>query len=381
MITSNRPEPVYAPAAEDRGLGRKYGAALVLMACLITSISTAVMAQGAASKKRVVCWTEEDNRRACGDAVPPEYATSERKIIDQRGRVVKTIPGQMTPEEFAAHQDQLRQAEATKRNESQRAAYERALLQTYSRPEELAALRDDRLATIDSALLLTEAAAKRDQATLEQLRRRLPKPDSTRKAPAKVVKQIAEFEGVLKEHERNISDMRKQRKTLCATFDRDIRRFQELRSGTVSYESPCPETNSLAPQKTKLDLKSARAFFGRMVELERDHDPSRLDFYAPNALIYRKSAAAKGAPKQAEQTLKLDAYRKAVLKELPAAKSAAETITYDEVKVEDLSDGQARISGKRTSSRAPKDAHAFTLLIRPSGESWKIVEDRIAPSS
>ncbi|MGQ0697447.1 MAG: hypothetical protein ACT4PZ_04310 [Panacagrimonas sp.] len=192
----------------------------------------------APSKSKLVCWTDAAGRRACGDAVPAQYAGQEKRILDSAGRTVKVIPGALTPEQRAVKEEATRQAAVARREAEQQAAYDRALLATYSTPQELAALRDDRLASLDTSIYLSEAAAARDAATLEELRSRIPA--SGLKPAPRLLDNIAKFENSWTANTHAAIDLRRNRETVCANFARDIRRFQELKSGSAEFDSPCP---------------------------------------------------------------------------------------------------------------------------------------------
>ena len=204
------------------------------------SLMLAFASFSASSQSKLVCWTDNAGRRACGNTVPPEYASKERTILNKQGQVVRTVPGQASPEQIAAKEAALKQADENKRTDEKRAAYERGLMQSYSRPEDLAALRDERVAAIDTSIQLRQAAIQRDEESLTKLRKRLPGPDSKKKTPASLPKQIKEFESTVAEHQRSLADLRTRRDATCKTFDHDIRRFQELKSGTASFQSVCP---------------------------------------------------------------------------------------------------------------------------------------------
>lgn len=352
------------------------GCVIALVAAISCNGAFAAKRQSSqpAAKKRVVCWVEEDGRKSCGDAVPAKYSSRERTILDEKGRVVRVIPAALTAEQLAAKEAAAKEAEVAKAAAEKQDAYDRALTATYFRPQDLAALRDDRLATLDTSIEVTGEAVKRDEASLEGLRKRLPAPDSKDKAPSALLNKIANFETSLADNRRALTEMRQKRDALCTTFDRDIRRFQEMKGGVVSFHSPCPAPGTLKTAGgPKLDMDSARAFFARVVDMERDYDIALVELYTPKAVIRRLPAKA-GAK---EETRNLAQHRKILDKELPAAKLALEIQTYSKLKFEDLGDGHARISGTRTSSLKPDAPAAFSLLIRPADDSWKIVEDSL----
>lgn len=331
--------------------------------------------QGSAvSKKRLVCWTDEGGNRACGDSIPPQYADREKEILDGSGRTVKVIPGALTPEQRAAQAEQATRDAAAQREADQQAAYDRALLATYSRAEELADLRDDRLATLDTSIGLIESAVRRDTVSVAELRSRVPQgkqPEGGLKA------NLARFETSLAENQRAIADLRKNRDAVCTTFARDIRRFQELKSGTVSFESPCPAPGSIAPGKElAVDLAGARRFFDRFIDLERDYDPAMLELYADTAVIKTTRKGGDGQIKESQ--VKMADYRKQAEKALPAAKTSGESYAYADVKVEPVGPSRARISGTRTAERSGAST-PFYLVAREGSKGWRIVESGTGP--
>lgn len=215
--------------------------------------------------KRMVCWQDDAGRKACGDSVPAQYADRQRAVLDGSGRTIKVIPGAMTPEQRAEHEAQARELAALQQAEDQRAAYDRALLATYSKPQDLAELRDDRLESLDIRISLAEAGLKRDSVSLAELRSRLPAEGSAEKPTPRLLRQIKGFEESVSASQRALGEMRRDRESVCTNFARDIRRFQELKSGTVTYESPCPAPGSLN-EETAGDAKTASA--GETVKLQ-----------------------------------------------------------------------------------------------------------------
>lgn len=360
----------------DRKPGWQVAAGVLSLSVLFLMVALAAPLASAESKppgkKRLVCWTDDAGNRACGDAVPARYAGKQKQILDETGRTVKTIPGALTPAQRAAQELQLQQEAEAKRAAEQQAAYDRALTATYSTPQDLAALRDDRIATIDSTIDIREAAARRDSVTLAELRTRLPPADSKTKPPAGLLKNIGQYEESLAENQRVVADLLKSRENICSTFARDIHRFQELKSGTVDFDSACPPRGSFAKPEHKIDLAAARSFFDRWVEMERDHDPELLALYADEGVVKVRSIGADGKATDAEMTMA--EHRKALVKALPLAKERHESRVYSNLTVTDEGNGRAKISGTRTSTLTKIPA-SFYVVLKPSGQSWRIAEE------
>ncbi len=345
----------------------------LLLAAAVLFSSTAVAQTG---NKRLVCWTDDLGRKACGDSLPAQYANKQRTIIDSSGRTVKVIPAAIAPEQRAAAEAQARVDAIAKRAAEQQDAYDRALLATYSRPQELAELRNDRLASIDTTIELSESAARRNAVSVAELRARLPAADSKEKPHPALLKQIESFETALADSQRSLGDMRKARERLCSTFTRDILRFQELKSGGVTFNSPCPAVGSLSQGEAVTNIEGARRFFDRHADLENDFDPALLDNYSDDAVIKLARIGADGKPVIEER--KIADYRADQVKALPIAKQKLDTHSYSDIKVEPGTSGRATISGQRTSTLT-KASTPFYFVVKstgnkPSGPEWKIVE-------
>jgi hypothetical protein len=331
--------------------------------------STGAMAQ-AQAKKRLVCWKDAVGNRSCGDSVPPQFANKEKKILDGTGRTVKTLPAALTAEEWAALEAKAQQDAVAKREADRQAAYDRALLDTYLRPEELVALRNDRLATIDTSIELIESALRRDTVSVAELRSRVPQGKPPGKALAD---NIARFEVTLRDNQHAVSELRRNRETVCSTFTRDIARFQELKTGTITFESPCPAPGSLGSGKDEpVDLAAARRFFDHFTALERDFDPALLDLYADSAMVRTSRKYPDGQVKQLD--LSIGEYRAIAQKALPLAQQARDTNVYSNLKVEPEGNSRARISGTRTSERKQYSA-PFYMVVKGGPNGWRILEE------
>lgn len=352
------------------------GAALLWAA---VATSTAVLAQpspgvgdGTGNRRKLVCWTEYSGHRACGDAVPPRYADQEQRILDQSGRTLQVIPPALTSAQRAARDARAQLAATAKRAAETQAAYDRALLATYTSPQELAALRDDRLATLDTRIQLAEDAEARDE---EALRTDHLGTQRVGGEPAAGTTASRRLDASRSSTRRAINAMRRDRDAMCATFARDIGRFQDLKGGTAGerFESPCPPPGSRALHgQDDADLASAGAFFEHLIELERDFDLSRFAHYADTAVIRRAQVDPKGHVSWV--SVPADTQLAKSRNDLSAARSDVRTFHYSRIRLERELQGRVRISGVRAPGRGGK-ATPFELLLKPSGKSWLIVEE------
>jgi hypothetical protein len=199
----------------------------------------AVVAAGAPlHAAKIVCWTDEQGRRACGDRVPPQYARQERQVYDSSGRLIETRPRQKTFEEVEQEQRRAAELEARRKRAQEQAAYDSFLLTTFSSVVELETARDTRLATLDGRLRLAEASLQQNEKGIEQLRAQIAQAEAEGRAvPDRLTRQLREFEQNLESSRVAVLKLREERLAIRSKFDEDIERYRAL-TGTVEPVLP-----------------------------------------------------------------------------------------------------------------------------------------------
>lgn len=185
---------------------------------------------------RIVCWTDDQGRRACGDRVPPQYTKVERQFLDARGRVVETRPRELSAAEVAERERAEAARLAQERREREQAAYDRFLLQSYTQVDDLRRARDERMATVEGRLALTQRNAAVTQQAVDDLRRRSAQTPSE----SVLAQQLREQEQALDDQRKAIRTLHQERHSLCETWARDIRRFEQLKGLPASPPPACP---------------------------------------------------------------------------------------------------------------------------------------------
>lgn len=204
--------------------GRMALGAMLAMGC----VGTLSLAQAAS----IVCWDEPDGRRACGDRVPPEYAKQERQVYDSKGRVVRTLPKQKTPEQVAAEAKQAAELAERRKKLAKAADYDRSLLATYDSVKDLERTRAERLSTLDGRLALAEKSLVDNEKGIAQLEEQIADfkaKNPEKKPPVKLTRQLDEFKATLGNNTRAVEALREERKDIVEKFESDIRRYTELR--------------------------------------------------------------------------------------------------------------------------------------------------------
>jgi hypothetical protein len=218
----------------------------VVVAAVLAALAAApAMAEKKAGKK-IQCWTDKNGQRMCGDRIPPEYAGQKRDVMKD-GRVVDTIDASKTEDERKAEVARKKAEEEQKK----RAEQDRALLEMYRSQSDIVAMRNERLALIDSRTQAAEKNATDTDKALAGLRARAEAQQQKEgKVDDKLAKQIKSFEKSQEESRSALERYRKERETLLQKFDGDYMRYAELRGLPASTPPPPPvKAAEAAPAK------------------------------------------------------------------------------------------------------------------------------------
>jgi len=196
---------------------------------LATSLVLACTIASAASVKSggLYKWTDKDGVVHYGDTIPPEYAAQGYEQLTKQGVPRREVPRQPTKEEA----DAAARAAAEEKRRVDRDAF---LLHSYTRWEEIAQLRDERIALIESQMELarTSIAGTDQRLAAQQARLRNFRPYSSsanaQRVPdrlaAEVVRTMSERRSMETQLEKYEEDKARQE----ATFGADISRYKEL---------------------------------------------------------------------------------------------------------------------------------------------------------
>lgn len=194
-------------------------------------LSAAMLAASGPASAKIVCWTDDKGRRACGDKVPPQYAKKERKLYDSRGRVIDTQERQRTRDEVEAEQARLRAAKAEETQAAEQARYDRFLVQNYETVDDLIRARDDRLAMIDSRLSLAEKNKREFGAQMEKLQANArPLEQAGKPIPDKLARQLLKFSESHADAAESVRTLTDERKRVESDFNRDIARYRKVKA-------------------------------------------------------------------------------------------------------------------------------------------------------
>jgi len=185
----------------------------------------------AGEHEKVYKWTDEDGVPQFSDSVPPEYADSEKVILNEHGVAVDKLRGKKTEEEKA---EEARLAKIAREQELER-RQDAALLATYMSVEEIAMHRDRRIELFQAQTRVTELY-------LRNLNRRLAKlmteasgfqpysedPDAPM-IDRDLNQDIQSTRETIERHEGNLKRFDSDEQEIRRRFQNDMERFRRLK--------------------------------------------------------------------------------------------------------------------------------------------------------
>jgi len=212
---------------------------------MVAAVLAAVLAAPAMAQKsgtKIQCWTDKNGARMCGDRIPPEYAGEKRDVMKD-GRVIDTIDASKTEDERKA-EEARKKAEAERQKQAE---HDRTLLEMYRSQSDIVAMRDERLALIDSRTQAAEKNAADTDKALAGLRARAEALQKQNKpVDDKLARQIKQFEQSQAQSTQALERYRKERETLREKFDKDFVRYSELRGLPATTPPPPPRAAEAA---------------------------------------------------------------------------------------------------------------------------------------
>jgi hypothetical protein len=200
---------------------------VVVLSGLVLPAGLAANAGANAKPSRTYMWIDKNGERHYGDVIPPEYAQSQKSVLNAQGVELQRDDAPKTPEERV--EDNRRQQE-----KMQRQQHDRFLLTTYASTRDIERLRDERLAQIDAQIRATNGYIDTIETRLKSLSTRALefKPYSDRANARRMPDDLAEqlVMGTTEVRtQRNAIDKQKQDVlSVRAQFDADIARYREL---------------------------------------------------------------------------------------------------------------------------------------------------------
>lgn len=168
-------------------------------------------------------WVDEDGRVHYSDTIPADKGRLGYTVYDGEGRQISVVEPAKTAEERAAAQKQA--ARATEQDRK-----DRILLATFTREEDLNLVRDERLATLDSALTLQQeklADLRQQYADIEAqaaIHQAEQKP-----LPEDLASRLEDLRVRIRKFEADLTVKQEHKRATEETFAADLARYRELK--------------------------------------------------------------------------------------------------------------------------------------------------------
>ena len=204
----------------------------LLKTCLyLVFISLITVSAGVEARetKKLLCWTNSDGVKECGDKLPPEYAQEGHEVLNKSGRVVKETERVKTEEELAEAKKQAAIKAAAAKAAKEQAAKDKILLDTFSSVEDIELARDSKIATLQSSISIAE---KRDIKLQESLDSRVNQAAADEREgktpPPQLLKNIESLKRQIKDNNDFLANSRNEKEAVAAAYNNDIVRYKEL---------------------------------------------------------------------------------------------------------------------------------------------------------
>ena len=180
-------------------------------------------------------WVDEKGQVHYGDRVPAQYLSKDREVLSDQGVVIRKHSKLKTEAELS--DEQKRKAidlEKTKKEliiARKRALRDRVLTDTFTTERDILMARDRRIDAITSQISLTETIIKDDEKKLAAIKNRIKDIEkSGRDVPENTKKSLVVVSRQLETHYQFVESKNQEREGILANFDRDIKRFRELKA-------------------------------------------------------------------------------------------------------------------------------------------------------
>jgi hypothetical protein len=220
-------------AGDGPGNSRSGGAAAALLGAvmlLCCATGLAAVDPNAKGKGQNYSWVDKNGERHYGDAVPPEYAQAERRVLNSQGVELQHVGAELTPAQQAEAQKQQQAAQ-------QRAQHDNFLVSTYTSTKDIERLRDERDEQLSGQITAAVAYIDSLDTRLKALQQRAlmfkpysKSPDAQR-MPDDLAEQLVRTGNELRSQRRSLERRRQEQSSTRAQFDADIVRYRELTAG------------------------------------------------------------------------------------------------------------------------------------------------------
>ena len=222
---------------------------LLLLPALCLATSTSIAAE------HLYKWVDADGNVQYTSQLPPEASQTERKEINEQGRVLKVYSAPKSEEE-KVEAKRLAELEAKKQERARkRAIHDRSLLSTYSNKEDMLNAQQGKISMVESLLQLTQSRVKSMQDRLVVLTEEAASYErSGKELPAPLQQQIQNLRDQIAQNTQFAKDKEAEIAVIKQQFEEDIARYEELTTGQAGEKKPRKSAQEAALNNPALEL-------------------------------------------------------------------------------------------------------------------------------
>lgn len=189
------------------------------------------LASGPVAAGKLYKWVDENGKVHYGDKIPPKYARQEKHILNERGIEVDRIEAAKTPEQIEEERRLEEKRKEEERRRAEQAAHDRMLLATFTSEDDMIMTRNGKLAAIDASIRVTRDRITKLEQNLANLSREAANMERAGKpVPDKLQEDIVAARAQIQRYRDYIATKRREQQQIRDQFERDIKRFRELKS-------------------------------------------------------------------------------------------------------------------------------------------------------
>ncbi|SHE20839.1 DUF4124 domain-containing protein [methanotrophic endosymbiont of Bathymodiolus puteoserpentis (Logatchev)] len=178
-------------------------------------------------------WVDSNGNIYYSDKVPPQQSKLARKVLNQQGRVIKTIGAAKTDEQFALEKRLKLLRQEQEKIIAKQKSNDKVLLSTFRNIDDLRLTLKGKLSSVNAHKLMLEAALVSLNDTLSSARNRAAQAERKgQRVPVAILKLISDTEDEINSTYEQIAKVEKQYQEIQRKFDKDIERFIFLTQGS-----------------------------------------------------------------------------------------------------------------------------------------------------
>ena len=179
---------------------------------------------------RIICWTNNDGVRECGDTIPPEYSQKGREEISEGGMVIDERGRALTDEEIAEQKRKNAIEQERIRQEEEQARQDQILLYTYTNIEDIELTRDGKIHLLETSIGLANKRSEKIRSELDRREQQAATLERDGKEiPEHLVEDISSLRRQINENSEYIDNKKQEIEQVTLEYAESIERFKYLK--------------------------------------------------------------------------------------------------------------------------------------------------------